>query len=399
MKKIFAIIYKDILVRFTSPSEWLFFLILPIIFTVIIGASSGPPEDQRIPLYVVDEAENPLSADLILALEKSSVVRPVVETIKDANADFEKRKVSAVLVIPSNFSEEILSAGNLTLELKQLPNDTDAQAAAQAIEAVLGRVGSAINIANESVRRAESQPGFNFESSEIRQDYFDLSQEKAEVLLDNAPNRLNRIIGNTTDTIAYDAKGSASAGQMITWVFIPLLGLSATFAYERQKGTLKRLFTTPVTKAVYLFATITGQVLTALLQMLFLIIFGILVMKAGWAKEPLATFVMLLASALAAAAMGTMLGAFVKTEAQANGLSIMFGMVMALMGGCWYPLELFPPTIQQAMKVLPTTWAMQGLLDVVQRGQGLAAVLPEAAVLLGFAVLFFVIGILRFRYE
>lgn len=399
MKKIFAIIYKDILVRFTSPSEWLFFLILPIVFTLIIGASSGPPEDQRIPLYVVDKAENSLSADLILALEKSSVVRPDVKNFEDANADFEKRKVSAMLVIPSNFAEENLSTGNLILELKQLPNDTDAQAAAQAIEAVLGRVGSTINIANESVLRAESQPGFDFKSPEIRQEYFDRSKEKAEKLLDNSPNRLNRTIGNTADAIDYDANSSASVGQMITWVFIPLIGLSATFAYERQKGTLKRLFTTPVTRTVYLIATITGQVLTALLQMFLLIIFGILIMKAGWANEPLATLVMLLASALAAAAMGTMLGAFVKTEAQANGLSIMFGMVMALMGGCWYPLELFPPTIQQAMKVFPTTWAMQGLLDVVQRGRGLAAVLPEAAVLLGFAILFFIIGIFRFRYE
>lgn len=399
MKKILAIIYKDILVRFTSPSEWLFFLILPIIFTIIIGVSSGPPEDQRIPLIVVDEAENSLSADLILALEKSSVVRPVVKTLEEANADFEKRKVTAVLVIPSNFAEESISDANLTLELRQLPNNTDAQAAAQAIESVLGRVGSAINIANESVRLAESQHGFDFKSPEIRQDYFDRSREKAENLLDNAPKRLNKIIGNTTDAIDYDANSSASVGQMITWVFIPLIGLSATFAFERQKGTLKRLFTTPVTKALYLFATITGQVLTALLQMLLLIIFGILVMKAGWANAPLATLVMLLVSALAAAAMGTMLGAFVKTEAQANGLSIMFGMVMALMGGCWYPLELFPPTIQQAMKILPTTWAMQGLLDVVQRGQGLKAVLPEATVLLGFATLFFIVGILRFKYE
>lgn len=399
MKKIFAIIYKDILVRFTSPSEWLFFLILPIVFTLIIGASSGPPEDQRIPLYVVDKAKNSLSAELILALEKSSVVRPDVKNFEDANADFEKRKVSAMLVIPSNFAKENLSTVNLILELRQLPNDTDAQAAAQAIEAVLGRVGSAINIANESVLRAESQPGFDFKSPEIRQEYFDRSKEKAEKLLDNSPNRLNRTIGNTADAIDYDANSSASVGQMITWVFIPLIGLSATFAYERQKGTLKRLFTTPVTRTVYLIATITGQVLTALLQMFLLIIFGILIMKAGWANEPLATLVMLLASALAAAAMGTMLGAFVKTEAQANGLSIMFGMVMALMGGCWYPLELFPPTIQQAMKVFPTTWAMQGLLDVVQRGRGLAAVLPEAAVLLGFAILFFIIGIFRFRYE
>jgi ABC-2 type transport system permease protein len=77
----------------------------------------------------------------------------------------------------------------------------------------------------------------------------------------------------------------------------------------------------------------------------------------------------------------------------------MFSMVFALMGGCWYPLELFPSAIQNAVKVLPTTWAMQGMLDLVLRGGGLRDILPEAAVLLGFAAIFFSVGIWRFRYE
>ena len=80
----------------------------------------------------------------------------------------------------------------------------------------------------------------------------------------------------------------------------------------------------------------------ALVQMSLLLIFGILVMKLNWGQEPLALFVLLFSAALAAAAFGTTLGTFIKTEGQANGLSIMFGMLFALMGGCWYPLELFP---------------------------------------------------------
>jgi ABC-2 type transport system permease protein len=93
------------------------------------------------------------------------------------------------------------------------------------------------------------------------------------------------------------------------------------------------------------------------------------------------------------------MGVFVKTEGQANSLSIMVGMVMALLGGCWYPLELFPQFIRNVVKIFPTTWAMQGMLSIVLRGQGLEGVLPSAAVLLGFAVVFFAVGVYRFRYE
>ena len=40
-----------------------------------------------------------------------------------------------------------------------------------------------------------------------------------------------------------------------------------------------------------------------------------------------------------------------------------------------------------------------GLLDLILHGQDVAGILPEAGVLLGFAALFFFIGIWRFRYE
>jgi ABC-2 type transport system permease protein len=107
----------------------------------------------------------------------------------------------------------------------------------------------------------------------------------------------------------------------------------------------------------------------------------------------------LFAAALSAAAFGTTLGTFIKTGGQAVGLSIMFGMLFAMMGGCMYPLELFPPAIQNAVRILPTTWAMEGMLDLGLRGGGLMDVLPEAGVLLGFAFIFFSVGVIRFRFE
>lgn len=399
MKKILAIFIKDTLVRFTSPMEWLFFLVLPIVFTLVIGASSGPSGDGRVKMLVVDQANNSLSETLISTLNTSSSVKIELKTLEDASAAFDQKKISTILIIPATFTQQNLQNQKAELDLRQLPNNTDSLIAQQAVQAVLSRVSSVVDIANSSVERAESLPGFKFESETDRQAFFDASLKKAQTLLAESPSRINEVKGNTKDSIEFDPRSNASAGQLITWVFIPLIGLSGSFAYERQKGTLRRLLTTPTSKGLFLTGTIIGQVLTALVQMILLVLFGIFVMKLNWAYAPLALAVILISSALAAAALGTMLGTFVKTEGQASGLSIMFGMVMALMGGCWYPLELFPQTVQQVVKILPTTWAMQGLLDIVLRGQGLMAILPEAGILLGFTLVFLVIGILRFKYE
>jgi len=72
---------------------------------------------------------------------------------------------------------------------------------------------------------------------------------------------------------------------------------------------------------------------------------------------------------------------------------------MAMMSGCWHPIELFPGVIRSAAQILPTYWSMQGMLDILTRGQGVEGVLLEAGVLLGFALVFYVIGVLRFKYE
>jgi ABC-2 type transport system permease protein len=397
MKKIFAIAWKDTLMRFAGWSRWLFFLILPIVFTVVLAGGTGGSSDSRVRLVVVDQANSPLSADLIAALENSQAVRPDPLTLTQAESQFSQRSASAVLIIPAEFDLAHLQQGSLQLELRQQPNNMNAMIAQRAVQSVISRVSSAADIANASVAKAEQLKPFV--SPADRQAYFDASLKQAQTLLSEAPSRVTEFKGSTKEPTDYNPRTNSSAGQLITWVFIPLIGISSMFAYERQKGTLRRLLTTPTRKSTYLLGTIFGQVVTALVQMLLLICFGIFVMKLNWASQPLALAVMMAASALAAAALGTALGTFVKTESQASGLSIMTGMVMALLGGCWYPLELFPKSIQNIVQVLPTTWAMRGLLDIVLRGQGLTAILPIGGVLFVFAAVFFVVGIWRFRYE
>jgi ABC-2 type transport system permease protein len=398
MRKILTIIWKDTLLRFSSRSELLFFLILPVIFTFILaGGTSSQGADNRIHLLVVDQADSSLSQQVIAELERSPSVRPDVMDLEEAETAFEAREASVLLIIPSNSDIQTLEERQVNLELKQLPNSLNALAAQRAVQAVLFRLGSTISIATQVIQ--VNNQVLPFSSDMERQVAFEAARQEAQALLESAPQRLKSVLGGTSDPVEYDPSANSSAGQMITWVFIPLIGISGSMTYERLRGTLRRLMTTPTEKSIFLLATILGHVLWALVQMTLLVVFGVLVMKVNWAQDPAALVVMMLASILAAAALGTMLGTMVKTEGQASGLSIMLGMVMALLGGCWYPLELFPAVVQNLVKVLPTTWSMQGMLDILLRGQGVMGILPEAGVLLGFTLLFLLVGILRFRYE
>jgi ABC-2 type transport system permease protein len=317
-------------------------------------------------------------------------------SLEDAEEEFDSRNAEVVLVIPADLDLKSIQDGTAQLDFRQQPNNLDASIAQRAIQTAVRRVTSAVNAANLAVEEAEARG--TFESSMDEQAYFDEAFKLAKSLQQETPERVDVIEGQTEDDIDYDPRANTSAGQLITWVFIPLLGISGLFAYERQQGTLRRVLTTPTSKATFLFGTITGQVVMALIQMTLLILFGRFAFGLHWGN-PFALGLILICSALAAGAIGTTMGAFIKTEGQATGLSVMAGMVMAMMGGCWYPIELFPTAVQNIVKILPTTWAMQGLLDLVLRGGGLVDILPEAGVLLAFAAVFFSIGVIRFRYE
>lgn len=397
MFKTWAIAWKDALIRFSSRMELLFFIVLPMVFTLLLGGGLGMgagQQDGRLPIAVVNNAGSPLAAEMLAALDASTTVRATVYDAAAADKALDDKDVLAVLDIPATF---VAGGQDLALELRSADNNANILAIEQAVNAAAARAGQALSAAQAVTdQAAELRP---FADQAERQTLFDDAQVKARALLDEAPSRVDVVVAAVADPIAYEPAENQSAGQLITWVFIPLIGISGLFAFEREQGTLRRMFVTPTRKSTVLLGTIGGQVVMALVQMALLVVFGMVVLKINWMRDPVALGAVLFASALAAGALGTMLGTFVKSERQAGGLSIMLGMVMAMMGGCWYPVELFPDAVRSAVQVLPTYWAMQGLLDVVLRGQGLAAVLPNVGILLGFAAVFFGVGVARFRYE
>ncbi|MBK8987543.1 MAG: ABC transporter permease [Chloroflexi bacterium] len=402
-QKITALAWKDTIIRFSSRTELLFFLILPLVFTVLlsggVGGSLVGDGDNRIVLLVVNQDNSEPANTLLADLTASEVVRIAEHALAEAEAKFADEDAPALLVIPAGFGAAVLAGETAVLDLRQLPNNTNASAADRAVQTAVSRISQSWLAARTSLAEAERLEPLADEAA--RQAYLRQATTLAESQLAAAPPRMvvTQPDAALTQANSYNQAAHQSAGQLITWVFIPLLGTSALLAFERRYGTLRRLMVTPTRKATYLLGMITGQYLTAVVQMALLVGFGILIMGVNWGRSPVGLIVMLLTFGLAAVAFGLMMGAFVKTEGQANNLSIMMGMTMALLGGCWFPIELFPPAVRTAVHVLPTTWAMRGLTDLVLRGGGLNDILPEAAVLSGFAVLFFIVGVTRFRYE
>jgi len=400
MSKIIAIARKDIKIRFSGKTELLFFLFLPLIFTLLLSGVLFGGGVNKIVMVVVDEDNSDLSGKLVSLLQSSEAVAPSNLAREKAQETFDNREAAAILIIPSGMESNLKAGQGVSLDFTLDPSNNNGLAVQQEVQKAIGQISRSLAVANASTREAEQiQP---FTDATQRQAYYDQSLATGQQMFETAPVRIvitQPEIATETQNQKETQAAQASAGQLIIWVFIPLLGTSELMAYERVWGTLRRLVTTPTRKPTFLLGTITGQLSNGLVQMLMLVAIGVVLLKVPWGQNPLALLLLLISFGLASVAMGTMLGTFTRTPSQANGLSISLGMVMGLMGGCMLPLEMFPPAVANVAKILPTTWAMMGMTQLTVYNAGLLQILPYAAVLLGFSVVFFIVGILRFRYE
>lgn len=402
MKKILHLAWTDIRIEFSERSTLIFFLVLPVVFTAILGnALSGPPPadgtDNRLVLLLVDEDGTELASELTAVLHNSELVRPVSRERAEAERLLAEENLPGLLVIPAGFEASLLAGEEVALGLKTAVSDNRALAVEQAVTAAARQVSSSVLAALASVEAAEQIRPFADEAA--RQAYFSVSLTMAREQLQTPP-----VVMTANRAVAAVPQGpggfeQASAGQLVTWVLITLIGTSAVLVNERVGGTLRRLLITPTHKATLMAGKIAGRFGLGLLQMALLIGVGAFLFGVNWGRSPAALILVAIAFGLAATAFGLLLGALARTRSQASGLTTLFAMVLAALGGAWWPLEITPASYQTAVQILPTTWAMKGFTGVIVRGHGVVEVLPVVAVLLLFTFIFFTLGLWRFRYE
>jgi len=78
-------------------------------------------------------------------------------------------------------------------------------------------------------------------------------------------------------------------------------------------------------------------------------------------------------------------------------MAVITSLVLAPLGGCWWPLFITPQWMQFVAKLTPHGWATTGFNKLMVFGADFSAVVPEMLALAGFTAVFIVIGVTRFR--
>jgi ABC-2 type transport system permease protein len=199
--------------------------------------------------------------------------------------------------------------------------------------------------------------------------------------------------------------GFAQSVPANTVLFVMLVALTygaASVAAERRGGQLRRILTTPVSRAEIILGKICGRFVIAAVQIAVLMLVAFVGMRAFGiviGGNPAAVFAVLLVYALCAAPLGVAIGAWFRDPDRAANVGVLCTLTMAALGGCMWPIEFLSSTLQKVALIFPTGWAMRALHQLISFGRDLPDVVPELAVLLGFALLFTVIAARSLRIE
>jgi ABC-2 type transport system permease protein len=197
------------------------------------------------------------------------------------------------------------------------------------------------------------------------------------------------------------------------FVFI-LTGVS--FLRERIGGTLERLLATPVTRAEIVLGYSIGFGIFATIQvaLVLLVTLGSVEVPAigplpaftiglGVPSEgsPLLAYLLALVLGLGAVSLGIFLSTFARTELQILQFIPVVIVPQGLLGGIFWPIETLPDVLQPVARLLPVTYAVEGLREVMIAGAGLTSsvVLLDLGVLALIAALFVVLAAATIRRE
>jgi len=192
----------------------------------------------------------------------------------------------------------------------------------------------------------------------------------------------------------------AVPGTMVFFLLLVLLTSGgAMLLAEREQGILRRLASAPISRGGVVLAKWMARMLMAAIQIAFCMITGTLVFHVHWGSEIPMIFLVLFTYASMAAAAGLLLGSIARSRPQVGALGSIASNMLAAIGGCWWPAEIMPRSVQAISRFTPPGMAMDALHQLVNFGSSAAAVVPHVIGLACYALVagFFAAKVFRFQ--
>jgi ABC-2 type transport system permease protein len=308
---------------------------------------------------IVNEDAGPLGGAVTSSLEHSSGVSGSTMSRADADAKLHAGDIAGYVILPSDFSSQAQQSRDLVVQVRlegSQPGLSQSilQAVAQSFTSLAGQAGVRF-----SIERSYLYGGENFDTL----DYF----------------------------------GAAFIGLVV--FFLVFVITIVAFLRERSQGTLERLMASPLRRPEIVLGYMLGFTVLALIQAIEVLAFCLLVLHVHNSGNVGLIFLLEALMAIVAVNLGIFLSMFARTEFQAVQFIPLVIVPQVLLSGIIFPISTEPGPLQTLSQVLPLTYAVAGMRDIMIKGADLSwsSLQLDLAVVLGFALLVIIAGAATLR--
>jgi ABC-2 type transport system permease protein len=423
-----AMVRKDLLLFFADRRAVIMSFAVPIAIASFFGSLfSGPSsttETARIPVAVVDQDGSAISRGIVAGAvaDKSLMVKKT--TAADAREQVRRGDTTVGVVIPRGFGDaagQAFFSGSDKPQIDMLYDPSHAFELAMVRGILTGHVMEAVSKemfggaqGRALIERTLPQIESSTMSADVKRSLTgllraaqDLSGRAAgagggappAAIGIGIPYRVSEQAVTAGVNIAYNGYAHAFAGMGIQFLLFAAANLGVEILLERQRGLWNRLRSAPISRLTLLGGKAASMTIIALMTLLVSFAFAMLVFRVRIQGSVIGFVALALACSLMAATFGLLIAALGRTPAATRGVTTLAVLLMVMLGGAWVPTFIFPAWLQKLTVVVPARWAVDGLDAMTWRGIGISGAVVPAAVLLGFAGVFWTIAVTTFRWE
>jgi ABC-2 type transport system permease protein len=422
-----AMVRKDLLLFFADRRAVIMSFAVPIaiasFFGSIFSGPSNPTETARIPVAVVDQDGSAISRGIVAGAvaDKSLMVKQT--TADEAREQVRRGGTTVGVVIPKGFGDaagQAFFSGSEKPRIDMLYDPSHGFELAMVRGILTGHVMEAVS--KEMFGGPQGRAIIDRTLPEIESSTMPADLKRSLTGLLKAAQTLSGRAGasggappasigigipysvreqavTAGPNIAYNGYAHAFAGMGIQFLLFAAANLGIEILLERQRGLWRRLRSAPISRLTLLGGKAASMTIIALMTLLVSFAFAMLVFRVRIQGSVIGFFAVALACSLMAATFGLLIAALGRTPAATRGVTTLAVLLMVMLGGAWVPTFIFPAWLQKLTVVVPARWAVDGLDAMTWRGIGVGGAVAPAAVLLGFAVVFWTIAATTFRWE
>jgi ABC-2 type transport system permease protein len=343
-------------------------VMMPIIYLLILGKSMGG-DLHYLPVAMVVQDEGAASAAVrkqvmtltatkqLFRVREESDVRTAIERLRQG-------EYRAVIIVPPNFSEEF--ARGERAELGLALDNTDATSA-NAIEGEMRRAIADLRVEGRPVLR--SAVGVNVERVDVY---------------------------GHKNYMQYLVPGVIA----LALFFVAMVAGGIILVDDRARGIHEGYFVTPLTSMDLVAGLTLSATTLALLMGSMVTVSSILIAQLpliGGLKTLLLVEFTILLLGLGLVLMMFTLMARVSNPMTPRALFGILNVITFFPSGALYPTESYPGWLQAISMVNPMRYAVHALRNLLLKGVGFGAVLPDFLILITFAIVMLILASLLFK--